>query len=406
MLKKLLFISFLFLLSNCANNPLEKSETKISSLDESPKKQTICLNMIVKNEAHVIRRCLDSVKDLIDYWVIMDTGSKDGTQDIIKAHMKGIPGELHERPWINWGETRTEALQFAKGKADYILFMDADDILEYEGKKLPELTEDLYCMWRGDRNFSYLNPQVAKDNKPWKWIGVTHEYLGCDEPYTQGTLETIKYTTLNDGATRSFDPGKYRKNVDLLEEGLKKEPNNIRYAFYLAESYHDSGERAKALQWYQKRVNMGGWEEEIFWSKLRIAHILKELGLPDSIVIEAYKDALGFRPHRVEPYYHLAEIFNHQGNYSQAYAYLKAYEFAAQPDKKDALFNVDWIKEYGMLFQLTISAYYVGHYEEALKACDQLLENKNLPESWRSLAEANREFPLKKISGIKPVEGD
>jgi len=60
----------------------------------------ICLNMIVRNEAHIIRETLDSVVPYISSWVIVDTGSNDGTQDLIRDHMgrRGIPGELHERP--------------------------------------------------------------------------------------------------------------------------------------------------------------------------------------------------------------------------------------------------------------------------------------------------------------------
>src|SRR5580704_1601575 len=58
--------------------------------------KTICLNMIVKNESRVIQRCLDSVKHIIDYWVIVDTGSTDGTQNVIKDFMKDIPGDLYE----------------------------------------------------------------------------------------------------------------------------------------------------------------------------------------------------------------------------------------------------------------------------------------------------------------------
>ena len=64
--------------------------------------KTLCLNMIVKNESHVIKRCLDSVKPIIDYWVIFDTGSTDGTQRIIQEVLKDIPGQLHERPWVNF----------------------------------------------------------------------------------------------------------------------------------------------------------------------------------------------------------------------------------------------------------------------------------------------------------------
>jgi len=94
-------------------------------------KKTICLNMIVKDENHVITRCLESVKSLIDYWVIVDTGSQDGTQDTIKNFLKDIPGELYERPWVNFGHNRNEALALAQDKSDYILFIDADDQLVF-----------------------------------------------------------------------------------------------------------------------------------------------------------------------------------------------------------------------------------------------------------------------------------
>src|ERR1700722_17972902 len=88
----------------------------LSHAKERPFEEKICLNMIVKNESKVIQRCLDSVKPHIDYWVIVDTGSTDGTQEIIKKHMKGIPGKLYERPWKNFGESRSEAFDLAKGK--------------------------------------------------------------------------------------------------------------------------------------------------------------------------------------------------------------------------------------------------------------------------------------------------
>ncbi len=113
---------------------------------EEVKKPTVCLNMIVKNESTVITRCLKSVLPLIDFWVISDTGSTDGTQEIIKEFMKDIPGELHERVWVNFEHNRNEALSLAKNKADYILFMDADDYLSYSSDyQLPNLKEDSYA---------------------------------------------------------------------------------------------------------------------------------------------------------------------------------------------------------------------------------------------------------------------
>jgi glycosyltransferase involved in cell wall biosynthesis len=398
MIRKVIFICLpLVVLSSCSK---AKSDTPLRA--KPNKEQTICLNMIVKNEAEVIRRCLDSVKDVIDTWVIMDTGSKDGTQNIIRAHLKDIPGTLYERPWKNWGETRSEAFELAKGKADYILFMDADDVLEFtDGPKFPKLTEDVYFMWRGNDAFSYLKQQLVKGDLPWRWVGVTHEYLDCDKPYTSGRLDDVRYLSLDDGAS-SHDPRKFWKNVELLQDGLQKEPQNTRYMFYLAESYYDAGEKAKALEWYQKRIDMQGWEqEEIFWSKFRIAYILKSLKVADSIVIAALKDAIAYRPHRPEPYYYLAELCNSQQDYKTAYEYIEAYNHVKQPPLHDYLFYANWIQNYGLLFQKSICAYYLGHYEEALEACDQLLANKHLPENWRKLAETNRQFPLEKLTGSK-----
>lgn len=111
-------------------------------------KKTICLNMIVKDEEPVITRCLGSVKPIIDYWVIVDTGSSDKTKEVIREFMKDIPGELHERPWKNFEHNRNEALELAKGKADYLLIMDADDHLQFDPSfKLPVMNLDSYRMW-------------------------------------------------------------------------------------------------------------------------------------------------------------------------------------------------------------------------------------------------------------------
>ena len=393
---KIAFI-FCFIFSRLSLQAAEQSTNSCEA--PSPAGQRICLNMIVKDESEVIRRCLDSVKAVIDYWVIVDTGSTDATQEIIKAHLKGIPGELYERPWRNFGENRTEAFELAKGKGDYVLFMDADDTLEFEADaKFPPLSQDLCMMWRGVKGFTYLKPQLAKADLPWKWVGVTHEYLGCDQPHTSEILQGVKYISGEGGASYRDPKKKFMKNVELLTEGLKQEPDNGRYMFYLAESYRDAGEKSKALEWFQKRIQAGGWDEETFWAKLQSAVLLGELGFPYTVVAEAFLDAHRFRPHRVEPIYFLANLYNGEGKYEKAYEYLKAWGFIPQPAEKDTLFNMDWMRDYGLLFQLSICSYYVGHYEESLESCDQLLSMVDLPIHWRQIAESNRFFPLEKLT--------
>jgi glycosyltransferase involved in cell wall biosynthesis len=361
--------------------------------------QTICLNMIVKNEADVITRCLASVKEVIDYWVIVDTGSHDKTQEIIQNYLKEIPGELHQREWKNFGENRTEALALARNKGDYILFMDADDVLFFEKEAgFPELTQDLYNMWRGSYDFTYFKPQLVRASLPWRWVGVTHEYLDCDLPYSTALLEGVRYLEQTGGATRKDPITKFWNNIHLLEQGLKEEPNHSRYAFYLAESYRDAQEPAKALEWYQKRVAMGGWEEEVFWAKFQIGAMLQKLGLPKAILIEAFLDAHRFRPHRAEPIYFIADLLNQEGSYLKSYQFIQSFLLFPQPKEKDVLFNMEWIQRYGIDFLLSISTYYLGYYDESIHYCDRILNNPKVPEEWRRQAAINREFPVLKKS--------
>lgn len=91
----------------------------------------ICLNMIVRDEAHIVAEALDAVAPYLSSWVIVDTGSADGTQDLIREHLAslGISGELHERPWRDFGHNRSEALALAQGHGDHIWVIDADDMV-------------------------------------------------------------------------------------------------------------------------------------------------------------------------------------------------------------------------------------------------------------------------------------
>ena len=108
--------------------------------------------------------------------------------------MKDMPGELYERPWKNFGFNRNEALQLAKGKASYILFMDADDWLDIQPNfSLPDSTVGLYKVSRTTKNhsFSFINHQMIRNDLPWRWVGVVHESLQCDLPYTDALLENV-----------------------------------------------------------------------------------------------------------------------------------------------------------------------------------------------------------------------
>ena len=139
---------------------------------------TICLSMIVKDETPVIRRCLDSVRPLIDCWAIVDTGSSDGTQEIVREHLRDLPGTLVERPWVDFAHNRNEALDLAREAADYVFVIDADEVVEYAaGFALPPLEADVYDVETYYDGCTYLRKQLLRASLPWRYRGVVHEYL-------------------------------------------------------------------------------------------------------------------------------------------------------------------------------------------------------------------------------------
>ena len=112
----------------------------------------ICLSMIVKNEVAVLPRLIRSLKDYVDYYVVVDTGSSDETIALIRREMSkyGIDGEVHERPWVNFGVNRQQALELAveSGKADWLLVIDADTKVRQFKQEL-QWNEVCYGLQRG-----------------------------------------------------------------------------------------------------------------------------------------------------------------------------------------------------------------------------------------------------------------
>jgi glycosyltransferase involved in cell wall biosynthesis len=330
---------------------------------------------------------LATVKPLIDHWVIVDTGSTDGTQEIIKEFMKDIPGELYERPWVDFAHNRNQALQLAKDEADYILFIDADEIFSYSpGFVLPQLNKDFYHFYTEYGGTKYCRVQLVRSRLNWAWVGVLHEALHSTEARSNEILTGITNVVNTDGA-RSQDPQKYQKDAQVLEAALKKEPNNSRYAFYLAQSYKDAQDFTSALKNYKKRVAMGGWDQEVFWSLLQIGQLQEARDMPAATIIDSYKHAQSYRPSRLEPTYRLASYYRRQGNYLDGY--LVAERGLNMPLSNDILFVEKWIYDYGLLLEFSICAYWTERYTQALLASYLILAKPSIPEDVRECVEKN-----------------
>lgn len=359
-------------------------------------KKTICLNMIVKNESHVITRCLKSVLPFIDYWVIVDTGSTDGTQQVIKDFMKenNIPGELYERPWVNFGHNRQEALELAKSKADYLLFIDADDILTYpEGYQLPELIYDIYMINGNAEQIQYHLLTIVKSSLDWHWRDPIHEHLECMEARVAGILSRIQYIYMHDGA-RSKDPQVIQKDILLLKECAEKDPDNPRYQLFLGQAYRAASNNEESLKHYRRRSEMGGSPEEAYWSLLQVAQILTEQKADPKEIERSYLKAYEFRPSRHEAIYYLANFYREHGDPAKAYEIaLKGVNMESSPDtlsREKGAYEATFI-------EFAYSAFLLGKYKESVKACQKVIKTDQLPNRFIEMTKKLRGDALEKI---------
>jgi len=334
--------------------------SEINSQTTTP---TLCLNMIVKNESKIITRLFDSVLPIIDCYCICDTGSTDNTVNIILEYFnsKNIPGKIVFEPFKNFAHNRSIALKACVGMSDYVLLLDADMTLQIRNfsKSLLNIA-DSFRILQGNESFYYQNVRVVRNNGLYKYSGVTHEYV--DTPSNNIMCDVDKdvlfINDIGDGGAKS---DKYDRDIRLLTEGLKEEPNNVRYHFYLANSYHDCGKYELAIENYRKRIQLGGWNEEVWYSYYRIGMCYKNMGkIGDAI--QTWLEGYDFYPDRLEGIYEIIHYYRNNSKHKLCNVF---YELAKKIlDKKlnkdSYLFLHNDIYTYKIYYEYLIFIYYLG----------------------------------------------
>ena len=354
----------------------------------------ICLSMIVKNEAAVIERCLASVLPHIDAWAICDTGSTDGTQDLIRTRLAHLPGELIERPWVDFATNRNEALDLARGHGDYALVVDADDVIEADaGFAFGTLDAAAYMLEVVDAaDTRYWRVALPRLDAGWRWRGVLHEALHAPQPCATPHLAGLRILRLfNDGArSRRPQAEKFADDAAVLRRALAAEPDNARYAFYLAQSLRDAGEPLEAIAAYERRIAMGGWAEEVYAAKLEIARLRERVGASYAEIVAAYLDAYDFRPSRAEAPCELARWFRTHARHTLARDYARI--ASALPMTADVLFIDRSVYDWRARDELAVAAYWCGDRALSATLYRELLADARLPSRERARVAKNLEF--------------
>ena len=348
--------------------------------------------MIVKNEAAVIERCLNPVRKYIDHWIVVDTGSTDGTQDLIRAAMADLPGSLVERPWVDFAFNRSEALALARPHADYSLVIDADDeLIVPDNFVMPKLCAPAYLFTIIDGPARYTRNQLFDNAKAWRYAGVIHEIPYCSEPFTP-SLAPLAMRRGHDGARRR-DRDTADNDIAVLERALRSEANPLliaRYNFYLAEYYQKAGNLRQSLALYLKCTTCDSLDgEEVYHSLVNAASVMEKLNEPKASILALFDQAIAFKPDRAEARHGASRYCRIQQDFTTGYRYAEAGLTLVMP--AEGIDLQPWIYAYGLRGEYAMNAYGIGQYNVCLFHCTEILGRSDIPDGVReSIADLAR----------------
>jgi glycosyltransferase involved in cell wall biosynthesis len=321
----------------------------------------LALILMIKNESRILKRCLEAVENLVDCFCICDTGSTDNTVEIANEFLKTHTGCVTVEAWQNFGHNRTVSFQNAQKylkdnnwdlNDTYGLLLDADMVFVAGKLKEQKLTSTGYKILQLNGNLEYYNTRLVRMDFAWKCVSVTHEYW--DGPCDNIAKDICYVDDRNDGGCKH---DKFERDQRLLEKGLEDEPTNVRYMFYLAQTYKCLGKHKEAIKMYKKRIIAGGWHEEMWYSMYMIGDLYNAMGN-----LSKFEDwmqrAHHFRPCRSESIYKLAELFRIKGDHYKAYHYTKLGLSIPFP-KDDVLFIESDVYNSKFLYEASILDYYV-----------------------------------------------
>jgi glycosyltransferase involved in cell wall biosynthesis len=339
----------------------------------------VVLILMIRNESKIIQRCLKSVEGVVDAFCVHDTGSTDNTCDLVREFLVGRSGCLSTSEWKDFGHNRTLSFQNAQTyvrdtlkwdlEKTYGLLLDADMVFNPGTLRTQGLTEKGYTVLQMNGTLEYPNCRLIRMDHAWVCRGVTHEYW--DGPTTPLSKAVCWIDDRNDGGCKS---DKFERDARLLEEGLEKEPDNVRYMFYLAQTYHCIGRDKDAIQMYKKRFRAGGWDEERWYSLYMIGqsyHKLKEIAKFEKYMNLAYE----FRPSRAEPLHKLAKYFRETSQHYKCYHYILAGKKI--PMSPDSLFVETEVYTDFFHYEETICLYYLNNKKDGLRRSMEYMLTKN-----------------------------
>ena len=300
---------------------------------------TISLCMIVKDEEEVLDRCLESVKEAVDEIILVDTGSTDRTKKIAEKYTDKIFD-------FSWQDDFSSARNFAfqKGKMDYLMWLDADDVLSKEScknllvlkKTLPQWADMILMPYvtafdeNGKPAFSYYRERIVKNHSGYLFIGRVHEVIPPrGHPYYADHI-VVEHRKTKQGYSRR----NLRIYQDMEEKGEKLDARAM-YYYGRELLYHGEYEKsAEVLE--QFLVHPDGWVENKIDGTRQLAFCRYKMS-GEEAALKALLRGLEYDVPRGETCCDLGRHFMDRGKYEQA-AYWLEQALTAKKDTRSGAF--------------------------------------------------------------------
>lgn len=348
---------------------------------------------IVKDEAESLPRLLASIEGAFDEYVLCDTGSTDDTVDVFWDWVSEYGSrqrdcasfKVRNFEWCdNYGAARQHALEHVQ--SDWAVWCDADDTCD-DAHAVHDLigaveqqdpgANGIMMPYSWTPAFTGHILRAARRGCS-RWTGRLHETQVLDGRFV--TDDSVGWRTHRGSGTRDLTV-----DVKMLQADIDDDPTNSRAQFYLAQTYKDMRAYPEAIREYDKRVRMGGWAEEVYYSLYMGAVMAAESGGPSWM--ERFMAAYEFRPTRAEAPYELARRLRVAGYYRTALGVALGGMATKQPG--DILFVHRNAGDWGLQFEASICYWWTGDYRECILLSEGLLERDDIGEAHRLAIRSN-----------------
>ena len=305
----------------------------------------ICYTMIVKNAGKGLEQVLKDNLNIIDRWCILDTGSTDGTQEIIRKVLKDKPGRLYEEPFVDFKVSRNRCLELAGTTCKFIVMLDdtysiRGDLRNFLSRTRGDQFSDSFSLLIESEDNEYYSNRIIKSQTGLRYIHRIHEVINNENNINVTIPKQDAFIFDNRSEymeQRTMDRKQF--DLELLFKEVEEFPDDPRALYYIAQTYGCMGDEKNKAKYFKLRIDhhVEGYIQEKIDTLFELArcynfkidyltheplkeHVTQEQWL---VCEDLYLRAYNLDKKRPDSLYFIGIHYYLKGDHQLAYDYLK-----------------------------------------------------------------------------------